>query len=71
MAIYDIFDKNSRALYVVAPRPEYDNQSVFKKIIWRCSCLYSVKCGMPCSHEIKVVMLNEGSLLDQVHERWI
>jgi len=26
---------------------------------------------MPCAHEIKVLMLNHGSLLDQIHDRWI
>jgi hypothetical protein len=26
---------------------------------------------MPCSHEIKVILLNGSSLIDQVHERWI
>ncbi len=65
--IYDIYDKNSRAIYVVAPRPEYDRDSIFKKIVWKCNCLYSLKCGMPCSHEIKVLMLKNGSILDQIH----
>ena len=71
MRIYDFYDKNSNAVFVVAPRAEYNSSSVFKKLIWRCNCLYSLKCGLPCEHEIKVVLLNNGSLLDQVHDRWI
>jgi hypothetical protein len=71
MKIYDIFDKNSKASYVVAPRPEYDLEGVFKKLVWRCNCLYSLKSGMPCEHEIKTVLANGGSLLDQIHDRWI
>jgi len=71
MKVYDIYDKNSKAIFVVSPRAEYDSDSVFKKMVWKCSCLYSLKCGMPCEHEIKVLMINGGSLLEQVHERWI
>lgn len=71
MKIYDVFDKDSKSIYVVAPHPEYSQDGVFRWVVWKCSCLYSVKCGMPCSHEIKLLSLNRGSLLDQVHERWI
>ena len=48
MKIYDVYDNNSKAVYVVAPRAEYDDKNVFEKIIWRCNCLYSLKSGMPC-----------------------
>lgn len=71
MKIYDVYDNNSKAVYVVAPRAEYDDKNVFEKIIWRCNCLYSLKSGMPCQHELKVVMMNKGSLLDQINDRWI
>ena len=66
-----MFDKNSKAVYVVGARPEYDSDCVFKKLVWRCNCLYSLKCGLPCCHEIKILLLNKGSLLDQIHDRWI
>ena len=69
--VYDIYDKNARALYVVAPRAEYDSESIFRKLMWRCNCLYSLKCGLPCEHELKVVMINNSSMLDQIDERWI
>lgn len=67
MKIYDIFDKRCKSLFVVAARPEYDSDGVFEKCIWKCNCLYSVKCGMPCCHELKVVLMNNGSILDQVN----
>ena len=71
MKAYDVYDNNSKTIFVVAPRAEYDDKNVFKKIIWRCNCFYSLKSGMPCQHELKVVMMTKGSLLEQIHDRWI
>lgn len=71
MKVYDIFDKNCRALFVVAARPDYNYEGLFTKFIWKCNCLYSLKCGMPCCHEIKVALMNGSSLIDQMHERWV
>lgn len=71
MRVFDIFDKFSQALFVVAARPEYDEQKLLTKFVWRCNCLYSLKCGMPCAHEIKAVLMTGSSMLDQVHPRWV
>jgi hypothetical protein len=69
--IYNIYDKSIQSIFIVAGEPEYSQTLDFKRFVWRCTCLYSKKCGMPCAHEIKVTLMAQTSLLDQINDRWI
>jgi hypothetical protein len=71
MKVYDVYDRNSNAIYVIAPYADYTDDKVFNKMIWKCNCLYSLKCGLPCCHELKVTLMNGHSMLDQIHQKWI
>jgi hypothetical protein len=35
-----------------------------------CTCDYSEKCGIPCSHVIKVIVLIHEDVRNYIHDRW-
>lgn len=70
MQIYDVYDRRLSTLFMVAPQPDYDSQFNLKKIKWRCNCLYSIKSGLPCCHEMKVALLSNSSIFEQIYEYW-
>ena len=70
IVVYDIYDRKMKATFVVAPQPEYDSEMSFRRLKWRCGCMYSYKSGLPCAHEMKVALLTGTSIFDQVNEYW-
>ena len=57
-----MYDKSANSLFTVAPYPHYCSDGSLDKIIWKCNCLYSFKCGVPCAHEILASMVSKSSL---------
>lgn len=36
------------------------------KNVWKCHCLYSMKYGLPCCHELKAALITKSSLYEQI-----
>src|SRR5580698_7863838 len=35
-----------------------------------CACRYIDKCGIPCSHLVKLIVLLHEDILNYIHKRW-
>lgn len=64
LRVFDMYDKAARSMFVVAPYPHYTSEGSISKILWKCNCLFSFKCGIPCSHEILATMVSKSSLFE-------
>lgn len=48
---------------------DYQIEKVESK--WKCSCDYQVKTGIPCSHLLRVLLLEKSRLMPYIHHHWI
>ena len=64
LQIFYIVDRQAKSWYLVAPYPIYDGEGGIERIIYRCNCLFSLKTGVPCAHEIQAGVFTNSSLYD-------